>query len=197
MLQRQLSLQTMNSQDVQGPVEFELDWSDLLQRHAGWLRQVVAARSGEPQAVDEIMQEVSIAAVKQQAPLRDPERIAPWLYQIAVRQSLMYRRKHGRRRSMEQRYAQQVESRPSDERPMTPLDWMLADERRGMVREAMRRLKPKEAEILLLKYTEDWSYRDIANHLGISESAVESRLTRARKNLRRELTASELSETRL
>jgi RNA polymerase sigma factor (sigma-70 family) len=58
------------------------------------------------------------------------------------------------------------------------------DERRGLVREALARLSRRDAEILLLKYTEDWSYRDLASHIGISESAVEARLHRARKRLR-------------
>ena len=38
----------------------------------------------EPQAVDEVMQEVSLAAVKQAAPLADRSKVAPWLYRLAV-----------------------------------------------------------------------------------------------------------------
>ena len=49
-------------------------------------------------------------------------------------------------------------------------------------------------EILLLKYTEDWSYREIARQLGVSDSAIEARLHRARKRLRVELTALEVIE---
>jgi RNA polymerase sigma-70 factor (ECF subfamily) len=45
-------------------------------------------------------------------------------------------------------------------------------------------LPRRDGEILLLKYTEDWSYRELAAHLGISESAVEARLYRARSRLR-------------
>ena len=46
----------------------------------------------------------------------------------------------------------------------------------------------------MLKYTQDWSYRDLAEHLGISQSAVEARLHRARKRLRTVLTALEVVE---
>ena len=53
-----------------------------------------------------------------------------------------------------------------------------------MVRAALQRLPRRDAEILLLKYTEDWSYRELAAHLGVSESAVEARLHRARTRLR-------------
>ena len=58
-----------------------------------------------------------------------------------------------------------------------------------MILAALARLTGQESEILLLKYTEDWSYRDLARHLGISETAVESRLNRARGRLRAELSS--------
>ena len=50
-------------------------------------------------------------------------------------------------------------------------------------------LPGREAEILLLKYSEDWTYRQIADHLGLTSSAVEARLHRARQRLRRKLAA--------
>jgi RNA polymerase sigma-70 factor (ECF subfamily) len=50
--------------------------------------------------------------------------------------------------------------------------------------EALRVLPRRDSEILLLKYTEQWSYQELAIHLGISHSAVEARLHRARQRLR-------------
>ena len=40
-----------------------LDWGNALAVHDRWLRRVVASRLGEPQAVDEVMQDVALAAV--------------------------------------------------------------------------------------------------------------------------------------
>ena len=51
------------------------------------------------------------------------------------------------------------------------MEWLLAKERKEQVRKAMQRMPRRDAEILLLKYTEDWSYRQLAGRLGISESA--------------------------
>ena len=177
-----------------GEVE-SLDWNAELKQHTPWLRTVIAARCREPQAVDEILQEVAMAVIKQKSPLKDKTKVAPWLYQIAVRQSLMYRRKHGRRRNLQNRYAEEVESSPRQSTP-DPLEWLIASERRSLIRKAIDRLLPREAEILLLKYTQDWSYKQIAQHLGVSESAVESRLHRARRNMRRELVALEVVESK-
>ncbi len=180
--------------DPRKPDPQQIDWTAVLAEHDRWLRTVVGARLGEPQAVDEVMQEVSLAAVKQQAPLNDADKVAPWLYRLAVTQALLYRRKMGRRRKLTDRYAQRFRPTEEDTREADPLGWLLAEERRRQVRQAMARLPKRETEILLLKYTEDWSYRQLAEHLGISEGAVESRLHRARKRLRAELLAMEAVE---
>jgi RNA polymerase sigma-70 factor (ECF subfamily) len=171
-----------------------INWSDVLTEHDRWLRTIVYARVGEPEGVEEVMQEVSMAAVRQQAPLADPSKVAPWLYRLAVTQSLLYRRKQGRRRKLTDRYAERNRPVEADNREMDPLGWLLADERRELIRQAMGRLPQRDAELLLLKYTEDWSYHDLAEHLGITASAVEARLHRARKRLRSELTALEVVE---
>jgi RNA polymerase sigma-70 factor (ECF subfamily) len=172
-----------------------IDWPAMLARHDRWLRTVVLARIGEFGGVDEVLQEVSMAAVAQKAPLHDASKVAPWLYRLAVTQSLLYRRKQGRRRKLTERYATRFRPTEADTRQADPLAWLLADERRKLVRKALGRMNQRDAEILLLKYTEDWSYRELAEHLGTTESAIEARLHRARARLREELTVLEVIET--
>ncbi|MEM8681726.1 MAG: sigma factor, partial [Planctomycetota bacterium] len=92
-----------------------------IDEHRDWLRSVIAARLGEPQAVDEVMQEVSMAVVANRAPLENQAKLAPWLYQIAVRQTLLYRRKHGRRRNLIHRYAERTQPQETDTRTPSPL----------------------------------------------------------------------------
>lgn len=172
-----------------------IDWQAKLAEHNRWLRTVAFARVREAQAVDEVLQEVALAAVRQSAPLADPSKVAPWLYRLTVRQALLYRRKCGRRRRLTDRYTDQVQhgerSRPTE---LDPLSWLVAEERRGLVRKALSHLPARDAEILLLKYTENWSYHQIAAHLGASHAAIEARLHRARARLRQELTAMNVIE---
>lgn len=152
------------------------------------------ARSGDPQAVDEIMQEVALGMIKTADPPTSRNTTAPWFYRVAVLQSLLYRRRMGRRRRLENRFAEFDRPTRNDARELDPLEWLLADERRELIRIAVQKLHRKDAEILLLKYTEDWSYRRLAEQLGIGEGAVESRLHRARKRLRTELAALNVIE---
>ncbi len=167
-----------------------IDWQATLASHERWLRMIVGARVGEPQAIDEVMQEVAMAAVRQRAPIQDESKVAPWLYQLAVRQSLLYRRKMGRSRKLTERYAARQD--PASQTGGDPLTWLLKNERRAMVRVAMKRLPRRDAEILMFKYAEGWSYLKIAETLGVSTSAVEARLHRARARLRKELTAMDI-----
>jgi RNA polymerase sigma-70 factor (ECF subfamily) len=176
------------------PVGLRIDWAAALTEHDRWLRTAVFARLGERQAVDEVMQEVALAAVAQRAPLNDPVRVGAWLYRLAVRQVLLYRRRCGRQRRLVGNYGRIRSGDHTVSTAPDPLDWLLQDERNSLVRAALGRLPCRDAEILLLKYTEEWSYRELAAHLGVSESAIEARLHRARKRLREAMIGTHVIE---
>lgn len=143
------------------------------------------------------MQEVALAAVAQRAPLAESGKVGPWLRQIAIRQCLLYRRRRGRQFKLLDRFVRRGEGATEEGASPNPLDWLIDIERDQKVRNALLGLPSRDVEILLLKYTEDWSYRQLAEHLGIAESALESRLHRARRRLRESLARwhqSEVSE---
>ena len=165
-----------------------------LQRHGRWLRSVLVVRSRESGVVEELFQEVALTALRDGHSVKDDQKAAPWLYRVAVRQALMHRRRMGRERRRMTSLAER--SRPEDDNDQTtdPLSWLLADERNKLIRQAVDAIPGKDAEILLLKYSEDWSYRQIAEHLGVSEQAVDSRLHRARQKLRSRLSQLQVIE---
>jgi RNA polymerase sigma-70 factor (ECF subfamily) len=167
--------------------EARVDWPAALAEHGPWLRSIVMARVGDAHAADDVLQEVALAAARNGPRLGDASKVGPWLYRVAVRQSLIHRRKAGRRRKRHEALRQQAESAAEAAESHDPLEWLLRRERRELVRSAMGRLDDRDAQILVLKYAENWSYRQIAANLGVSESAVEARLHRARQKLREAL----------
>jgi len=183
------------TQRADKPATNRVDWSAALVLHGRWLRTILLARLGDPLAVEDVLQDVHMSVVEKGHLLRDPAKLAPWLYRVAVASALGYRRRMGRRRKLIARYAEQSPQRPDDAHEADPLDWLLAAERQALVRTALSHLPRREAEILLLKYTEDWTYQQIAEHLGLSESAVEARLHRARQHMRQALGKLEPSLT--
>ena len=174
------------------PPDRRIDWAAALAEHGRWLRVAILARVGDRHAAEEVLQEVALAAVAQRSPLLDPAKLPAWLHRLAVRQALLYRRGRGRRRRLIERHAE----RPRSPETADPLGWLLENERAAIVRAALDRLPRRDAEILMLKYAEDWTYRQLADHLGLSVPAVEARLHRARRKLRSELSHSPASPER-
>lgn len=162
----------------------------LYLENESWLRTVVRSRISEPDAVEDIMQNIALALVRQRETLTDIQQVGAWLYQVAVRQVLMYRRTRGRRRKFEDRLAAGEAADVQPQTPLNPVDRVLAAEQQEQVRSAMQQLDELDRQILMLKYSEGWSYRQLAEHLGVKEDTVEYRLVKARKNLRRLLAST-------
>jgi RNA polymerase sigma-70 factor (ECF subfamily) len=160
-----------------------IDWGAALTAHQGWLRRVVVARLGEPQAVDEVMQEVALAAVAQHSPLQNPTATGAWLYRLAVRSVLLYRRKTGRQRSLVGRYALRNGASEFDA-ARSPLGWLLREERQRLVQQALQQLPPRDAQLLILKHADGFGARELAERLGVTVATIETRLLRARRRLR-------------
>ena len=174
--------------DSDGQRNPSIDWAAELGAHGGWLRSVIAARVGERQAVDDVFQEVALAAVQQRSPIADGAKTAPWLYRLAVVHATRHRRRMARKRRHETGAAGVRRSIADDRAQQIPIEWLLLQERRDLVHAALGRLSGRDAEILMLKYFEGWSYRTLAERLAIGEKAVDARLHRARQRLRAELT---------
>ena len=75
---------------------------------------------------------------------------------------------------------------PLDEIPAgddDPASLVCADELRAQVRQALARLDEGDREVLVLRYALEWPSRRIAEQLGSSASAIDMRLSRARRRL--------------
>lgn len=166
----------------------EIDWGVAYAQHRRWLQTVIRNRLGDESAVEDVLQEVGLAATKSSNKPVDPEMVAPWLYRVAVKQCLFYRRTRGRRRRFENEFETEQQRRGLLDR-QEPVDWLLDRERFAALRDALNDLSELDREILLLKYTECWTYKDLARHLGVSTHAIEHRLIKSKQRLRRQLTA--------
>ena len=165
----------------------KIDWNVALRENERWMRSTIALRVGEQGAVDEVFQEVALAAASQKAPLRDVAKVGSWLYRLVVVQSALYRRKAGRKRKLLKRYETEIAPTQGENRQMEPLDWLLSRERQELVRNALNTLSEDERQMLLMKYRDDLSYHEIAEKLRTTDLAVQSKLHRARAKLKRSI----------
>ena len=191
-----------------------IDWSAELQQHQGWLKKVLRCRIGDSHAVEDVLQEVVVVVLRQLEAAKDkdavnqnkhnsnqdrgrstlptdPEKVAPWLYRVAIRHAINYHRKQNRHSQAKPVADLEVTSSGAG-----PLDWMLNRESNENLQQALTQLADGQREILMLKFSENWSYQQLADHLGISVRAVEHRLLKARKQLRAILVGSTQSQIR-
>ena len=173
-----------------------IDWTAALEQHRPWLQKVLRCRIGDRHEVDDLFQEIALAVFRQSDPTasgngslksngvpEDPDKVAPWLYRLAVRQAVNFHRRSNRKSEAKPT----AELDPFSSVPQ-PLDWMLAQEQQANLETALAQLRPADREILTLKYTENWSYDQMARHLGVPVRTIEYRLLIARKRLRQQLT---------
>jgi RNA polymerase sigma factor (sigma-70 family) len=134
----------------------------------------VRAMLGDRARADDVSQEAWARALRALPGLRQPERFAPWLLTIA-------------RRAVQAAFRQPYDDSPPPDEPMT------ADETTGVldraqISEGLTGLPPREREVLILFYLYDLALDDCAQILDIPPGTVKSRLNRARRLLRDQLT---------
>ncbi len=172
-----------------GSARSTIDWEAALVDNERWLRRVLRCRVNDEHVVEDLLQEIALAVFRQQSKPIDPEKIAPWLYRLAIRYSINFHRQNGRKRKLAQR-VNDMGVADQDEPGGEALNWLVQREQHSMVLSALQKLRAQDREILMLKYTENWTYRQLANHLGASVNTIEYRLLRAKRRLRKLLTST-------
>jgi RNA polymerase sigma factor (sigma-70 family) len=124
-----------------------------------------------------VMQEVWVKAIGGIGSLRDPARLAPWLYALARHAVMDHLREHYRREPLTETAPAVGEVPTADE----GTDWFIAAEQ---VHYGLSRVSVVDREVLTLHFLNDLSIDDIAAVLHIPAGTVKSRLYYARKNLR-------------
>ncbi len=161
-----------------------IDWSAELSRHRGWMLRLLRSRISDWHAAEDLIQDLAVSVLRQASLPTDPRKVAPWLYRLTVRQAVNFHRRSG----LHKRYFQPGESiETALSRDHSPLDWIIATEEQQEIHRALARLRPRDREILQMKYGENWTYEQIADVTGAKLKTIEYRLMKARQNLRREL----------
>jgi RNA polymerase sigma-70 factor (ECF subfamily) len=184
---------------------------DLLARHRDRLRRMVrvyldrrlAARVDPSDVVQEALAEASrkLPAYLDERPLP----FYPWLRRIAWEQLAKAHRRHLGARSRDATREEPGGFGLPDESALdlarrliapgtSPSNRLMRDELRARVQAALARLAPRDREVLVMRYLEQLSTREIADALGATEGAVKVRHLRALERLRG-LLANEFGES--
>lgn len=157
-------------------------FESLVERYTRMVGSIAYGITGDSGAAEDLVQEVFWKAYRAIRSLRDPGRFKAWVAGIAKSHSLDWvRRNRGRLVHL----GSQI---PAAEHLSSGEPSLGEHVERGEEVERVRRhlegLPREYREVLVYKYLEGLSYKEIAERLGASEAAVESRLFRARRLLR-------------
>ena len=145
----------------------------------------------DPQDAEDVLQETFLKAFKALPGFEGRSSLSTWLYRIAVNEALMVVRK---RRPEAISVDEDVQTEDGDMEPVQIVDWccmpereLLSTEGRRFLDTAIQRLPATLKVVFILRDIEGLSIKETADTLNLSETAVKTRLLRARLNLREQL----------
>jgi len=163
----------------------EAAFHELVDRYADYLYGVAWSLVGHAADAEDIVQETFAGAFRGAAGFREAASIKTWLLRILMRQCARSRRSAWKRRVFS--FSDRPES-STDGETAAP-DALSAPpqqqvEHRVDVVQMLETLSPEHREVLVLRELEGMSYAEIAATLRVPQGTVESRLYRARQELR-------------
>jgi RNA polymerase sigma-70 factor (ECF subfamily) len=124
---------------------------------------------------EDVMQDVFIEAYRSFGTIRNPQNVRAWLYTTTLNRCNDHFRKLSRREKRERAFAEKFQANQK------------AEGRNDAVRQAIGRLPEKYRHVLMLKHFAGFSYAEISEMTGLSESTINGRLQAARKMFREKL----------
>jgi RNA polymerase sigma-70 factor (ECF subfamily) len=146
---------------------------------------------GNEQDAEDVLQETILKVLRSIDSFEERSSLSTWIYRITMNEALMLLRK---RKNNTDSVDSEREDEAGPQEPKEIVDWcclpeneLLDDESRSYLDEAVKRLSPALRAVFVLRDIDDLSVRETAETLDISESAVKTRLLRARLQLREDL----------
>lgn len=135
---------------------------------------------------EDLTQDCFVSALKNIHTLKEPAKIKKWLTAIAANHGKDYlKKKKPALLSAEHEYIFDIQEEKNE--ALLPEENAILDERGEEIREIVNSVSEDKRLCLVLFYQHEMSITEISKELGISESAVKSRLFRAREDIREEV----------
>jgi RNA polymerase sigma-70 factor (ECF subfamily) len=152
----------------------------LVEAHQDRVARLAFRLLGWSSDVGDVGQDVFVCVLQNARRFRGDSRFATWLTRIVINQC----RTHQRRRLLRLRTYREWAARQRV-RESKPRD---VPDSHDQVRAAVGKLPSKYREVIVLRYFEELSVREMSDLLRVSEGALQVRLTRARRRLKEQLT---------
>ena len=161
-----------------GIANHELQFRQWLGEHTGLLVKVVRSFAEGPADQDDLFQEVLLQVWLSMPNFRDDSKPTTWLYRVALNTALAWKRSEKKRRHRQSLPSISDVAAPDVSSAEAERNDRLVDQLYG----AIRALQPAKRALVVL-FLDGFTYREIAEVVGISESNVGVSLNRIKKEL--------------
>jgi RNA polymerase sigma-70 factor (ECF subfamily) len=167
------------------------EFSRLVEAYSSKIYRLATKMLNHQQDAEDVLQETFLKAYRGLKSFDGRSKISTWLFRIATNEALMViRRKHPDVVSIDE----PIETEAGEQEPVQIIDWcclpeeeLLTEETKEKLDAAVQKLPERLRVVFLLRDINDLSTHETAEVLGLSDTAVKTRLSRARLRLREEL----------
>lgn len=155
-------------------------WEGLVTRHYALVHTIAYSRLNDPEAAEDLVQEVFLRAFLQIAHLRKPASFPFWVGRMARHLGTTWSRNQQRRSALVPLVSAEEDGMENigDPQP-TPRETAEDNQRDEQLRAAIHGLPPKEREATLLHYVDGLPKNVVAQHMGLHPATVGRMLDRA------------------
>ncbi len=168
------------------------EFARLVEAYYPTIYRVALRLTGSAQDAEDVLQETFLKAYRHLNGFDGRSSLSTWLYRIATNEALMLLRKQ---KPGQVSMDEPIQTEEGEQEPMQIVDWCCLPEEEFMSAEAQKELDQAVARlpaslraVFLLRDIEGLSTQETGEVLNLSETAVKTRLSRARLRLREVLT---------
>jgi RNA polymerase sigma-70 factor (ECF subfamily) len=169
------------------------EFARMVEAYSGTIYRLALKMLNNQQDAEDILQETFIKAFRSLKSFDGRSSLSTWLYRIAANEALMLLRK---KRPDSVSIDEPLVTEEGEQEPRQIVDWcclpedeLMSAESRIHLDKAIDALPETLKVVFLLRDIEGLSTQEVAEILNLSETAVKTRLSRARLHLREELSS--------
>jgi RNA polymerase sigma-70 factor (ECF subfamily) len=170
------------------------EFSRLVDTYSGQIYRLALKMLGVPTDAEDVLQNTFLKAFQHLKEFEGRSSLSTWLYRIASNEALMLLRKHRPEITLSDTAPEDEENSHYSPSEFTdwcclPEDEFLSSESKDALDRAVQHLPETLRIVFVLRDIEGLSIQETSQTLNLSETAVKTRLLRARLRLREELSA--------
>ena len=167
------------------------EFSRLVEANYEMIYRLSIRMVNNPQDAEDILQETFLKAYRHLKNFDGRSSLSTWLYRIATNEALMFLR---RQKPGQISIEEPLDTDDIEQEPIQIVDWgslpeseLLSTEAMAYLNKAVEKLSPSLRAVFILRDIQGLSTQETSEVMSISETAVKTRLSRARLSLRKEL----------